>query len=83
MSTYGIDIPYPPEHDHQQERKDEQDARIRARMSRSAFLADVQQRFADALRETDTPLEELCAMMFDAPIRDLYDHHAFLGILST
>jgi hypothetical protein len=79
MSTYGIDIPYPPEHDHQQARKDEQDARIRARMSRSAFLADVQSAFAQELRTTDTPLEELVTMMFEAPIRDLYDHRAFLN----
>jgi hypothetical protein len=48
-------------------------------MSRSAFLADVQAKFAEELRNTDTPLEELCTMMFSAPIRDLYDHRAFLG----
>jgi hypothetical protein len=48
-------------------------------MSRSAFLADVQSAFADAIRESDTPLEELCVMMFEAPIRDLYDHRAFLN----
>jgi hypothetical protein len=51
----------------------------RGRMSRAAFLADVQSRFADAIRETDTPLEDLCTMMFEAPIRDLYDHRAFLN----
>ncbi len=79
MSLYDINIPYPTEHDHVQQLRVQQDERIRARMSRSAFLADVQQRFAEALRETDTPIEELCAMMFEAPIRDLYDHRAFLN----
>ncbi len=79
MSTYSIEIPDRPQHGHVQQLREQQDERIRARMSRSAFLADVQQRFADALRETDTPLEELCATMFEAPIRDLYDHRAFLN----
>jgi hypothetical protein len=77
MSTYGIELPYPPQHDHEQQQREQQDARIRGRMSRAAFLADVQSRFADAIRETDTPLEELVTMMFEAPIRDLYDHRAF------
>jgi hypothetical protein len=79
MSSYGIEIPYAPEEDRGQARRDAQDARIRGRMSRSAYLADIQQRFAEAMRETDTPLEELVTMMFDAPIRDLYDHRAFLN----
>jgi hypothetical protein len=79
MSIWNVDLPHPPQHDHQQQRRDAQDARIRDRMSRSAFLADVQQRFAEDLRKTDTPLEELVTMMFEAPIRDLYDHRAFLN----
>jgi hypothetical protein len=79
MSTYGIDIPFPPEHDHAQQLRDQQDERIRARMSRSAFLADVQAAFAQELRTTDTPLEDLVTMMFQAPIRDAYDHRAFLN----
>lgn len=79
MSTWNVDVPDRPDYDAIAEQRDEQDARIRARMSRSAFLADVQAAFAEELRHTDTPLEDLCAMMFEAPIRDLYDHRAFLN----
>jgi hypothetical protein len=79
MAAYNVEIPYPPQHDTLQQAREQQDERIRGRMSRSAFLADVQQRFAEDLRTTDTPLEELVTMMFEAPLRDLYDHRAFLN----
>ncbi len=48
MSAYSIELPDRPEYDLMQQQRDEQDIRIRARMSRSAFLSDVQHRFADA-----------------------------------
>jgi signal transduction histidine kinase len=73
------DLPHRPAHDTEAESREQQDARIRARMSRSAFLAGVQAAFAHELRTTDTPLKELVTMMFEAPIRDLYDHRAFLN----
>jgi hypothetical protein len=77
MSIY--EIPYPPQHDTTQQLRDEQDARIRDRMSRSAFLADLQQGLAEALREVDNPIEECATMLFEAPLRDIYDHRAFLN----
>jgi hypothetical protein len=79
MSAWNVDMPEPQPYDFEQEQREAHDAHIRARMSRSAFLADVQAAFAEAIRETDTPLEELCTMMFEAPLRDIWDHKAFLN----
>jgi hypothetical protein len=79
MAVYNVDLPYPPDHDHAQQLRDQQDERIRARMSRSAYLADIQQSFADALREADNPIEECAEMLFSAPLRDIWDHKAFLN----
>jgi hypothetical protein len=77
--VWNVDVPDRPEYDAIAEQRAMQDARIMSRMNRAVFLSDVAERFAEAIRESDTPLEELCTMMFEAPIRDLYDHRAFLG----
>jgi hypothetical protein len=78
MSTYGIEIPYPPEHDHFQALLEQHDAHVRKALQWPQIRTDFLAKIALAWLEGEGTLGTIVDQLTDAPIRDRFDCEGYL-----
>jgi hypothetical protein len=59
------------------EAAEQRDRRIRAQMSKPAYLVCIVEAMVEAMQDESTPLGELTSLLFASPIRDQWDLKAF------
>jgi hypothetical protein len=78
MSTYGIEIPYPPEYDARQEQRDAQLEEIRKSLDWSDIRLKVLERMAMDMLTHEGAIGEVTDMLESAPIQSQWDLEAWL-----
>jgi hypothetical protein len=78
MSSYGIEIPYPPEHDHFQEIVERHDEHVRKALKWEQIRLDFLSKIALSWLEGEGTLGTIVEQLTDAPIRDRCDCEGYL-----